>query len=505
LSNSIATYDYGLERISALNGSLKTQYVYDGRGSVAQTLANLPTATSHTYTPFGEMLTGKQTGFGFNAEWYDAATGMQNLRARQYEPAMMRFSQKDIVRGHVAEPLSLNRYLYVQNDPINFIDPSGMFLAAIQKAVAPVVKVATAVKAKITNTFFPAQSAANHAKVATLGPTDPFSIAQRNASPKLEAAYQAALKDPKNAHLPIADRRIAAFAQACAQVTNNYAAYWNRKDGYFTSEYIPGVTWYTDQGKMDEAVMVLMAEAMGSDDGTLLFIDLAVNPLAANNKLNAMQALLGSTVRSTSLNVANLEEAARTLLTPIHGKDMLDMSFTGLTADQILDIYQSVRDTRKWDTLASVNIGAPIVMEIFVSGMGLVNMIIGSPPKQIARDVLNNANYAQTTYSKYFSAEGQRIYSALAGKQIRTVNDLANALISGAIKPADVPIDYIVRDGNILILNTRTTQALTQAGVPRSQWNAVNRTGEAFYENSLNNQLTRNNLTSEGTSTVEER
>ena len=57
-----------------------------GRGSVAQAVTDGKT-TSMTYSPFGEMLTGKQTGFGFNAEWYDAATGMQNLRARQYEPA----------------------------------------------------------------------------------------------------------------------------------------------------------------------------------------------------------------------------------------------------------------------------------------------------------------------------------------------------------------------------------------------------------------------------------
>ena len=77
------------------------------------------------YFPFGEMLTGKQTGFGFNAEWYDAATGMQNLRARQYEPAMGRFSEKDILRGNMWEPLGLNRYAYVKNDPNNHSDASG--------------------------------------------------------------------------------------------------------------------------------------------------------------------------------------------------------------------------------------------------------------------------------------------------------------------------------------------------------------------------------------------
>jgi len=100
------------------------EYVYDGHGSVAQTLAS-NNMQSHVYTPFGEMLSRKQIGFGFNAEWYDAATGMQNLRARQYEPGMGRFSQKDVLRGDIFQPLSLNRYAYVLNDPIGYIDPSG--------------------------------------------------------------------------------------------------------------------------------------------------------------------------------------------------------------------------------------------------------------------------------------------------------------------------------------------------------------------------------------------
>ncbi len=67
----------------------------------------------------------KVSGFSYNAEAYDAATGMLNLRARQYEPALGRFSQKDIVRGQVRSPLSLNRYIYCINNPINLIDPNG--------------------------------------------------------------------------------------------------------------------------------------------------------------------------------------------------------------------------------------------------------------------------------------------------------------------------------------------------------------------------------------------
>ena len=137
-TNGVETnYTYGLERISAQTGNRKTEYIYDGRGSVAAEVSynnswytlggalSKKAVTTKSYTPFGEQIGEAVSGFGYNGEYYNAATGMVYLRARFYEPAMNRFSQKDIVRGSITAPNSLNRYTYVQNDPINFIDPSG--------------------------------------------------------------------------------------------------------------------------------------------------------------------------------------------------------------------------------------------------------------------------------------------------------------------------------------------------------------------------------------------
>ncbi len=64
--------------------------------------------------------------------------------------------------------------------------------------------------------------------------------------------------------------------------------------------------------------------------------------------------------------------------------------------------------------------------------------------------------------------------------------------------PKDVPINVIVRDGNTLILNTRSATALTRAGVPRYSWNVINRTGDDFFEGLLSGQLQRNGLDSSG-------
>jgi len=44
-----------------------------------------------------------------------------------------------------------------------------------------------------------------------------------------------------------------------------------------------------------------------------------------------------------------------------------------------------------------------------------------------------------------------------------------------------LPVDYVVIDGQKVIANTRTTTALTNAGVPKSQWYGVDKTGQTAY------------------------
>jgi hypothetical protein len=103
---------------------------------------------------------------------------------------------------------------------------------------------------------------------------------------------------------------------------------------------------------------------------------------------------------------------------------------------------------------------------------------------------IGSANFAQTTYGEAFSSGGR-----FAGQSI---DDVAGAIRSGELSPEDVPIEAINRDGNTLILNTRSAQALERAGIPRSEWNVVNVTGDSAAEARLSGQLARNGLTSSG-------
>lgn len=48
------------------------------------------------------------------------------LRARYYDPVLGRFISRDPFAGNPIQPLSLNRYTYVENNPANAVDPSGL-------------------------------------------------------------------------------------------------------------------------------------------------------------------------------------------------------------------------------------------------------------------------------------------------------------------------------------------------------------------------------------------
>ena len=136
-------------------------------------------------------------------------------------------------------------------------------------------------------------------------------------------------------------------------------------------------------------------------------------------------------------------------------------------------------------------------LNILKSEAGEVRLVRSAQNMQAAKSrVLENANFSQKTYSEVFSIAREARFAG------QTIDDVAGALQSGQLRPVDVPIQYIVRDGNTLILNTRSAQALERAGIPRSQWNAVNLTGDVRAEERLTRQLQRNGLTIQGTPTV---
>jgi len=64
-----------------------------------------------------------QTPFGYAGQYHDDATGLVHMRARDYDPRTGQFITRDPI-----EPLTRDAYGYAAADPVNFSDPSGLWL-----------------------------------------------------------------------------------------------------------------------------------------------------------------------------------------------------------------------------------------------------------------------------------------------------------------------------------------------------------------------------------------
>ncbi len=134
---------------SAGGSSSGARYVIsDMRGSTRTVMNNSGVGTStvvarHDYAPFGEELwsgTGMRTsgqGYGtadgirqkFGMMERDDASGLDHTWWRKYDNFAGRWTSPDPALSSMltSDPQSFNRYTYVQNDPVNFMDPTGLF------------------------------------------------------------------------------------------------------------------------------------------------------------------------------------------------------------------------------------------------------------------------------------------------------------------------------------------------------------------------------------------
>lgn len=100
-------------------------YLYDGKGNItAITDAAQTLAAAYRYDAFGVLMT--QTGsldqpFAFSTKRYNASTGLNYYGYRFYGPKMGRWLTQD----PIGVDGGINLYGFVQNDPVNLIDPEG--------------------------------------------------------------------------------------------------------------------------------------------------------------------------------------------------------------------------------------------------------------------------------------------------------------------------------------------------------------------------------------------
>jgi len=145
------------------NGTFKKEYVYGGgmqatidatngtQYTTTDTLGSPRVATNssaavvsrHDYLPFGTELFagtgGRTAAMGFSATdgnrkkftgyERDSETGLDFAQGRYYNPSGGRFTSPDplLSSSRPSDPQSWNKYSYVRNNPLNRVDPSGLW------------------------------------------------------------------------------------------------------------------------------------------------------------------------------------------------------------------------------------------------------------------------------------------------------------------------------------------------------------------------------------------
>jgi len=122
---AVTDYLYGLDRLASVpsGGGARTWYMPDLQGSVRYTTDDGANASpTVNYDPYGTPEGGAvPPTFGYDGELQDGATGLQNLRARTYNPATGQFLTRDPLEQQTGQA-----YVYAGGDPVNGSDPSGL-------------------------------------------------------------------------------------------------------------------------------------------------------------------------------------------------------------------------------------------------------------------------------------------------------------------------------------------------------------------------------------------
>ena len=127
------THGTGLLRRATVDGA--EYYHFDWLASVGWLTANDGSlADQYDYTPYGT--TRRHTGtsdnpYRFAGHRFDGDTGLVDMGARAYDPAMRRFISPDRWPARADSPVALNRYAYADADPINLFDPTGHIVPVI--------------------------------------------------------------------------------------------------------------------------------------------------------------------------------------------------------------------------------------------------------------------------------------------------------------------------------------------------------------------------------------
>jgi RHS repeat-associated protein len=154
------SYVHGDDLISQQRGGVTSYYHYDGQMSTrALTEATEAATDNYVYDAFGILLTSTgatENDYLYTGEQYDPNLGFYYLRSRYYDYVIGRFVTPDPFHGSKYDPASLHKYSYCSGDPMNKLDPSGLFALASLSVRVAVTAVLISIALPAVNSVFAA-------------------------------------------------------------------------------------------------------------------------------------------------------------------------------------------------------------------------------------------------------------------------------------------------------------------------------------------------------------
>lgn len=143
-SGMTTDYIYGTDLIASIdNSGISAFFHADGLGSTRLlTDGSGVVADRYSYDAFGSVRDHSGSSgntFTFTGEQVDSEAGLVYLRARYYDPETGRFISKDVWRGSPLLPQTINRYVYVVNNPVTETDPTGAVIEKLREKGANMV------------------------------------------------------------------------------------------------------------------------------------------------------------------------------------------------------------------------------------------------------------------------------------------------------------------------------------------------------------------------------
>lgn len=138
LSNTVTTYVRGHDRVSRLHDLLAISRSEKSHYAHSDPLMSIRLLTDHegqpitrySYSAFGSLVGGTEDDtnqYRFAGEFHLPAANLYYNRARWLVPDTGRWASSDPWPGDPAIPRTLHDYAYVGNNPVNAIDPLGLF------------------------------------------------------------------------------------------------------------------------------------------------------------------------------------------------------------------------------------------------------------------------------------------------------------------------------------------------------------------------------------------